>query len=90
MRIINIILMGLVGFMVYTIFFNYQMSKDKALRILEANGYKNIETNPERDWFTCHKGEFYQIQFIANGQNGSRVKGVVCETLVGSTTIRFK
>lgn len=64
-------------------------SSDDARRILEADGYTNIQIIGYQ-WFDCAKDDFYHTGFTAQ-KNGKTISGTVCAGLLfKGATIRFK
>lgn len=62
---------------------------DEAKRVLEAQGFKNIEITGY-NFFGCSKDDTFHTGFIAIGQNGQAVEGTVCSGLIfKGSTIRF-
>lgn len=59
--------------------------KDKAERILKAEGYTDIYMDGYK-FLACSKDDFYHTGFIAK-KNGNDIKGTVCSGLIfrGST-----
>jgi hypothetical protein len=65
-------------------------NEDSARRILEANGYKDIQFTGY-DFLAGGKDDVYKTGFIATSPNGTRIEGTVTEGLVfKDATIRFK
>ena len=62
---------------------------DSARRVLEENGYSDIQMTGYR-FFMCGKEDFYHSGFAAKGPTGRSVSGVVCQGLLfKGSTIRF-
>ncbi|QPI13834.1 hypothetical protein MYO4S_00078 [Serratia phage 4S] len=63
---------------------------DNATRLLEANGFDNIEITGY-DWFGCSEDDFQHTGFKAQGPTGKEVKGTVCSGIwFKNSTIRFQ
>lgn len=60
---------------------------DKAVTILEREGYENIEIRGY-DFFGCSEDDFYHTGFTAS-KNDQVVNGVVCSGLFKGSTIRL-
>lgn len=64
--------------------------QDNATRILEANGYSNIEYTGY-SWFACGKNDPQSTGFKAIGPTGKVVEGSVCSGFFfKNSTIRFE
>ncbi|WOL25404.1 hypothetical protein iPHageKPN11i_00060 [Klebsiella phage iPHaGe-KPN-11i] len=62
----------------------------EAQRILEAQGYTNIQFTGHK-WFACSKQDTFSTGFEATGVNGKQIKGSVCSGLFfKNSTIRFE
>ena len=62
---------------------------DKTKRLLEQEGYTNIETIGYA-WFSCGQDDFFATGFIAE-KNGHHIEGTVCSGLIfKNSTIRLK
>lgn len=57
-------------------------------KVLEVNGYRNIEV---KGWafFGCSKDDTFTTQFEAISPSGKHVSGVVCSDWFKGATIRF-
>jgi hypothetical protein len=63
---------------------------DNATRILEANGFTNIEITGY-SWFSCSEKDAQSTGFKAVGPTGVKVEGAVCSGLFfKNSTIRFE
>lgn len=64
---------------------------DRSTRILEEQGYSEIQTLPYnlRSHFACSEDDDFRTPFIAKAQNGNTVKGVVCSGFFKGATVRF-
>ena len=62
-------------------------SPDKAMTILEREGYESIEIRGY-DAFGCSEDDFYHTGFTAE-KNNQVVNGVVCSGLFKGSTIRL-
>jgi hypothetical protein len=63
---------------------------DGATRVLEANGFKDIQITGYK-WFACSKDDSFATGFVATGPTGKRISGCVCEgILFKNSTIRFE
>lgn len=61
-----------------------------AQRILEANGFTNIEMTGY-SFFSCSEKDAQSTGFIATGPTGKQVKGSVCSGIFfKNSTIRFE
>lgn len=63
-------------------------NEDKTVRILEAEGYTNIEITGYRA-FMCGENDTYSTGFKATNKNGNNVTGVVCGGFAKGYTIRY-
>ena len=64
-------------------------NEEDAKRVLEAQGFSNIEITGY-NFFGCGKDDVYHTGFVAIGQNGQTVEGTVCSGLLfKGSTIRF-
>lgn len=62
---------------------------EEAKRVLEAQGFKNIEITGY-NFFGCGKDDTFHTGFIAIGQNGQAVEGTVCSGMFfKGSTVRF-
>lgn len=62
----------------------------EAQRILEAQGYTNIQFTGYK-WFACSEKDTYTTGFEATGVNGKQIKGSVCSGMFfKNSTIRFE
>lgn len=62
----------------------------EAQRILEAQGYTNIQFTGY-SWFSCSEKDTYSTGFEAKGVNGKTISGSVCSGLFfKNSTIRFE
>lgn len=62
----------------------------EAQRILEAQGYTNIQFTGY-SWFSCSEKDTYSTGFTATGVNGKPISGSVCSGLFfKNSTIRFE
>ncbi|AKR15892.1 hypothetical protein AVU18_gp046 [Citrobacter phage IME-CF2] len=62
----------------------------EAQRILEAQGYENIEFTGY-SWFSCSEKDTYATGFKATGVNGKPIAGAVCSGMFfKNSTIRFE
>ncbi len=62
----------------------------EAQRILEAQGYSNIQFTGY-SWFSCSEKDTYATGFTATGVNGKPIAGAVCSGLFfKNSTIRFE
>lgn len=59
-----------------------------AKRLLEANGYKDINITGYSVW-SCSEDDIYSTGFTATSPSGSRVSGAVCGGVLKGRTIRF-
>lgn len=60
----------------------------EATSVLKNNGFTDIKI--EGYSFTgCSQDDVYHTEFIATGQSGNKVKGVVCGGWLKGSTIRF-
>lgn len=63
---------------------------DNATRILEANGFHDIEITGY-SWFSCSEKDTQSTGFKAIGPTGIKVEGAVCsDILFKNSTIRFE
>ena len=63
---------------------------DNATRILEANGFHDIEITGY-SWFSCSEKDTQSTGFKAVGPTGIKVEGAVCSgILFKNSTIRFE
>ena len=60
----------------------------QAERILEENGYTNIDVGGY-GFLSCSDDDVFRTNFTATSPNGKRVSGTVCSGLLKSSTIRF-
>lgn len=51
---------------------------DAAIRILQQQGYTNIETHGY-GWFQCGKGDTFATTFTATNQNSVQINGTECK-----------
>ena len=64
-------------------------NSNDAVRVLQENGYKNIQTTGYK-FFACGRDDFYSTGFVAPSVNGTEVNGTVCSGLLfKGSTIRF-
>lgn len=62
----------------------------EAQRILEAQGYTNIQFTGYK-WFACSEKDTYSTGFTAVALNGKPINGSVCSGLLfKNSTIRFE
>lgn len=61
----------------------------KAQRILEQNGYTNVQMTGY-DPFMCSEGDDFSDGFTATSPKGMQVEGAVCSGIMKGATIRFK
>lgn len=62
---------------------------DNAERILESNGYSNIQITGY-NWFGCSEDDFQHTGFNAVGPTGKPVTGTVCSGIFfKNSTVRF-
>ena len=63
---------------------------DNAVRVLEANGYEQIQITGY-SLFGCSEDDFQRTGFKAVGPTGKKVEGTVCSGLLfKNSTIRFE
>lgn len=63
---------------------------DNATRILEANGFEQIEITGY-SWFSCSEKDGQSTGFKAVGPTGKKVEGAVCSGFFfKNSTIRFE
>ena len=62
---------------------------DAARRMLEQNGYTNIEITGY-SFFMCSDSDSFSTGFKAKAPNGRQVEGAVCDAFLKGATIRFK
>jgi len=75
-------------FVLLTLLFVSCTNPDEAKRVLEASGFTHIQITGYSIG-GCAEDDFYHTGFIAIGQNGQAVEGVVCSGLFKGSTIRF-
>jgi hypothetical protein len=62
---------------------------EKAVQILRAHGYTQIQTHGVAWTGGCSKGDHFSTKFTALTPVGQPVSGVVCEGLLKGATIRI-
>lgn len=63
-------------------------SPETAIRILEQNGYTNIQMTGY-SFFACSEDDTFATGFQATSPTGQVVEGTVCSGLFKGATIRF-
>ncbi len=63
---------------------------DNATRILDDNGYTNIQITGY-NWFGCSEDDFQHTGFTATGPTGKTISGTVCSGIFfKNSTVRFQ
>lgn len=62
---------------------------DKAIEVLQKQGYTNIEITGY-EFGACAEEDVFHTGFIATSPSGYVVSGVVCSGLMKGSTIRFE
>jgi hypothetical protein len=64
---------------------------DRTVRILEDQGYTNIQTQPfgPVQLFQCSEDDTFRTPFTAESSTGRQVTGVVCAGILKGATVRF-
>lgn len=71
-------------------FFSACTAPNEARRILEQQGYTNIQIKGY-SLLTCSEDDWFRTGFVATGPTGQRVEGVVCRGLLfKNSTIRLR
>lgn len=68
--------------------FSKSFKGEDAVRVLQAEGYTNIELTGYR-WFTCGEDDTFSNGFKATGKNGTTITGCVCSGFFKGNTIRL-
>jgi len=62
---------------------------EEAQRVLEAQGFNNIEITGY-NFLGCGQDDTFRTGFVAIGQNGQKIEGTVCSGIfLKGNTIRF-
>lgn len=61
---------------------------DEARRVLDSNGYTNIQIGGFAAWM-CGRDDSFATKFVAKSPNGKTVSGAVCSAWGRGATIRF-
>ncbi len=64
------------------------VDKDKAQRILQKEGYTNIQLTGY-DWFGCSRDDTFRTGFTAI-KDGKNYEGTVCNGFIGGSVVRIK
>lgn len=62
---------------------------DKALSVLKAQGYSDIEIIGY-NFLECSEDDIYRTGFTATAPNGSKVQGTVCGGIPKGSTVRYE
>ncbi len=64
---------------------------DRTTRILEDQGYSNIQTHSFgfMQLFQCSEDDTFRTPFTAESSSGRQVTGVVCSGILKGATVRF-
>jgi hypothetical protein len=71
-----------------TLFVASCSSSEEATRVLQEQGYRNIQTTGY-DWFGCSEKDNFHTGFEATSPGGFPVTGVVCSGFLKGNTIRL-
>lgn len=87
-KIFSFIVISFVLFVAFIFGIRGCTDEETARRVLENNGYKNVEITGYR-YFMRSDTDMFSTGFVATSPNGSRVSGAVCSGYFKGATIRF-
>lgn len=64
-------------------------NKGKLIRILEAEGYTNIQLGGYA-FFMCGQDDLFATSFTATGPTGQPVSGAICSGVTKGATVRLR
>ena len=62
---------------------------EKGKKILEAQGFTNVE-NTGHQYFCCDEKDTFSTGFKATAKDGSKVEGCFCSSLLKGVTVRYE